>query len=150
MGALKDRRIRVFVDRYNVLRVPHASDVLRRAGDAYRDIEIRRDRDARQSDLHLGWYPTFVDGSFGGSNCCPEELAQLFELLETFGALQATPTRNDDRRGGERDAFDRLLVPTDEFGTHDRGIDARRAGLFPWRVSSRGSGACVLGRTLAI
>src|SRR3954471_11105811 len=51
VGELEDRRVRVLVDRDDVLGVLHADLVLDRAGDAGRQVQLRRDRLAGLADL---------------------------------------------------------------------------------------------------
>src|SRR6185295_13298812 len=51
VGDLEDRRLRILVDRDDDLRRLHAREVLDRARDADRDVELRADGLARLADL---------------------------------------------------------------------------------------------------
>src|SRR4051795_3881159 len=51
VGELEDRRVRILVDRDDVLGVLHTDLVLDRAGDARREVQLRRDGLARLADL---------------------------------------------------------------------------------------------------
>src|SRR3954471_7304802 len=67
VGELEDRRVRVLVDREDVLRVLHADLVLDRARDPGREIQLRSDRLARLADLRGVRVPAGVDnGARGG------------------------------------------------------------------------------------
>src|SRR5216684_7385287 len=61
IGELEDRRVRVLVDRDDVLGVLHADLVLDRAGDAGREVQLRRDGLARLPDLSSVRVPAGVD-----------------------------------------------------------------------------------------
>ena len=68
VGQLEDRRLGVLVDRDDGLRGLHAGPVLDRAGDAERDVELRRDRLAGLPDLELVRVEAGVDGRPGGAD----------------------------------------------------------------------------------
>ena len=57
VGKLADRRGAVFVDRDDRAGRTHSDFVLDRAGDADRDVEVRRDRLAGLSDLQAIRHP---------------------------------------------------------------------------------------------
>src|SRR5215204_5894234 len=61
VGELEDRGVRVLVDRDDVLRALHADLVLDRAGDARREVELRRDGLPRLADLGGIGVPARVD-----------------------------------------------------------------------------------------
>ena len=65
VGQLEDRRLGVLVDRDDRLGGLHAGPVLDRAGDADRDVELRRDRLAGLADLDLVRVPAGVGGGAG-------------------------------------------------------------------------------------
>src|SRR5688500_5964020 len=69
VGELEDRRVRVLVDRDDVLRRLHADLVLDRAGDSDREVELRRDGLARLADLAGVGEPARVDDRAGRGNC---------------------------------------------------------------------------------
>src|ERR1700727_1301055 len=53
IGDLEDRRLFVLVDRDDRLRGLHAGAVLDRSGDAWRDVQLRRDGLTRLAHLEL-------------------------------------------------------------------------------------------------
>src|SRR6185437_10375495 len=62
---LEDRRVRVLVDRQDVLRVLHPDLVLDRAGDARREVQLRRNRLAGLTDLGRVGVPARIDHRAG-------------------------------------------------------------------------------------
>src|SRR3954447_24048925 len=62
---LEDRRVLVLVDREDVLRALHPNLVLDRAGDAGRQVKLRRDRLAGLADLGRVRVPAGVDHGAG-------------------------------------------------------------------------------------
>ena len=60
VGDLEDRRFGVLVDGDDRPRALHADEVLNRAGDAERDVELRRHRLTRAADLPLHRQPAVV------------------------------------------------------------------------------------------
>jgi len=62
IGHLEDRRIRVFVDGDDDLRVLHAGQVLNGPGDADGDVKLRRDDLAGLADLVVVRRETGIDG----------------------------------------------------------------------------------------
>src|SRR5215475_5570290 len=58
VGELEDRSVRVLVDRQDVLRVLHSDLVLDRAGDARREVQLRRHRLTGLADLRRVGVPT--------------------------------------------------------------------------------------------
>ena len=75
----EDRRLAVLVDRDDVVAVLHADEVLRRAGDAERDVHLRLHRLAGLADLQRVRHPTGVDDR---TRRAPRALEQLGELLD--------------------------------------------------------------------
>ena len=61
VAELEDRRVRILVDRDDHVRALHADLVLDRAGDAERDVELRRHDLARLPDLRRVRVPARVD-----------------------------------------------------------------------------------------
>src|SRR3954453_764239 len=76
VGELEDRRVRVLVDRDDVLGVLHADLVLDRAGDAGRQVQLRRDRLAGLADLGGVGIPAGVDHRAGGGDGAAERLGE--------------------------------------------------------------------------
>src|ERR1035438_5181796 len=66
VGEFEDRRVRILVDRDDVLRALHAHLVLNRARDARGQVQLRRDRLARLPDLPGVGVPAGVDHRAGG------------------------------------------------------------------------------------
>src|SRR5688572_15117609 len=97
VGELEDRRVRVLVDRDDVLRRLHADLVLDRAGDPHREVELRRDRLARLADLARVGEPARVDDRAGRGNCAAERVGErLRELLKALGLAQAAAAAHED------------------------------------------------------
>ena len=76
VGELEDRGVRVLVDRHDVLRGLHADLVLDRAGDAGRQVQLRRDGLARLADLGGVGVPAGVDHRAGGRDGAAAERAR--------------------------------------------------------------------------
>src|SRR4051795_11783327 len=76
VGELEDRRVRVLVDRDDVLGVLHADLVLDRARDPGREVQLRRDRLAGLADLRGVRVPAGVDHGPGGRHGASERLGQ--------------------------------------------------------------------------
>src|SRR5437899_1959250 len=94
---LEDRRVLVLVDREDVLRALHADLVLDRAGDAEREVELRRDRLARLADLRGVRVPAGVDDRPRRRNRSPQRVRQrLGQLLEALGLAQAAAAADQD------------------------------------------------------
>src|SRR4051812_28193150 len=92
VAELEDRGVRVLVDRHDVLRGLHADLVLDRAGDAGRQVELRRDRLAGLADLGRVRVPAGVDhGARGGDGgVSAERGGQLVAELEALGLAETT------------------------------------------------------------
>src|SRR3954452_8396565 len=87
VGELEDRGVCVLVDGHDVLRGLHADLVLDRAGDARRQVQLRRDGLARLADLRRVRVPAGVDHRAGGGDggVAAEGLGPLLELVEALG-----------------------------------------------------------------
>src|ERR671915_1079453 len=81
---LEDRRVRVLVDRDDVLRVLHADLVLDGPGDSGRQVQLRRDRLAGLADLGGVRVPAGVDHRAGGGDRAAERAGQGLELVEAL------------------------------------------------------------------
>src|SRR5690349_21917238 len=86
VGELEDRGVGVLVDGHDVLRGLHADLVLDRAGDAGREVQLRRDGLARLADLGRVGVPAGVDhGARGGDGAvAAERLGQVLAELEAL------------------------------------------------------------------
>src|SRR5581483_11488071 len=78
IGELEDRRVRILVDRDDDVRALHAHLVLDSAGDAERDIELRRDRLTRLADLSRVRIPARVDNRARRADGAAERARELF------------------------------------------------------------------------
>src|SRR4051812_17500265 len=83
---LEDRGVGVLVDGHDVLRGLHAHLVLDRAGDARREVQLRRDGLARLADLRRVRVPAGVDdrAGRGDGRVAAEGAGQLHELVESL------------------------------------------------------------------
>src|SRR5207237_4677134 len=101
-GNLEDRRILVFVDGDDCLGGAHAGEVLDRAGNSDRDVELGTDEPAGLTDLVAVRSPAIVGYSAGRANCrIPERRGQLFDELEILRCFQPASSGDDHWRLGE-------------------------------------------------
>src|SRR5829696_5963911 len=84
VGELEDRGVRILVDRHDVLRGLHADLVLDRAGDARREVQLRRDGLARLPDLRRVGVPAGVDHRARRGDGAAERLGELLAELEAL------------------------------------------------------------------
>src|SRR3954463_3795829 len=96
VGELEDRRVLVLVDRDDVLRGLHADLVLDRAGDAGREVELRRDGLAGLADLRGVRVPAGVDDRARGGDRAPERAGELLERLEALRVAQPAAAGDQD------------------------------------------------------
>src|ERR1700729_3672622 len=98
VGELEDRRVRVLVDRDDVLRGLHPDLVLDRAGDPGREVELGRHRLARLADLGGVRVPAGIDhGTRRGDGAVPaERRGQGLRELEPLGLAEAAAARDED------------------------------------------------------
>src|SRR5439155_2518832 len=93
IGELEDRRVSVLVDRDDAVGPLDPDDVLRRAADADRDVDIGLDGLARLADLHPERRPPRVDDrtrrADGGAADRARELAQEREVARLAQAASA-------------------------------------------------------------
>src|SRR4051812_47291220 len=135
VGELEDRGVGVLVDGHDVLRGLHADLVLDRAGDARREVELRRDGLARLADLRRVGVPAGVDhGARGGDRgVVAEGLGQVVAELEALGLAEAATAGDEDARALDVDVGAALLAARDDgrllrvrrpLGRHvlDRGV----------------------------
>ena len=98
VGELEDRRVAVLVDRDDGSGALHADLVLDRAGDADRDVELRRHRLPGLADLCRVRVPARVDDRARGGDGTAERLGELLDELEVLGAAEPA-TAGDDHVG---------------------------------------------------
>src|SRR5215210_2571735 len=89
IGELEDRRVRVLVDRDDVLRGLHAYLVLDGARDAGREVQLRRNRLSRLSDLRGVGVPAGVDHGARGRDRPAERVGELLAHLKALGLAEA-------------------------------------------------------------
>src|ERR1700710_6634 len=87
---LEDRRVRILVDREDVLVVLHPDLVLDRAGDARREVQLRRHRLTGLADLRRVGVPTGVDDRAGRGNGAAHRLGEFLGELESVSGTEAT------------------------------------------------------------
>ena len=125
VGDLEDRRLLVLVDRDDDLRVLHAGQVLDRARDADRDVELRGDHLAGLADLPVVRRIARVDRRARGAHRRAELVGHRLDVgLEVLGLLHRPAAGDDDLGGGE-------LRPV---GLGERVADERRHA----RIARRG------------
>src|SRR5689334_8817298 len=101
VGDLEDRRLFVLVHRDDRLGRLHARAVLDRAGDAQRDVQLRRHGLARLAHLELARVVAGVDGGTRGTDGGTERVGQFLHHAEVLGAADTTTTGNHDGGLGE-------------------------------------------------
>ena len=92
---LEDRRVRIAVDRHDVVRTLHPDVVLHRATDADGDVEARRDRPSRLADLLVVRSPSGIDDGPRCPNRRAKRLRQLLDDGEVSGLLEPPPSTHD-------------------------------------------------------
>src|SRR5262249_6770156 len=93
----KNRRVRILVNGHDGARALHADDMLNRAADAEREIELWSDRLPRAANLSLHGEPAFIADGTRSSNFRTERFRQLLGLRNILRRFDATPDRNDER-----------------------------------------------------
>ena len=149
VGELEDRRLGVLVDRDDRLGRLHAGAVLDGAGDADRDVELRRHGHAGLADLHGVRHPAGVDDGARGADGRAERVGQLLDDREVVGLADAATAGDDDRGVGQLRARALRL----DHRVDDLGAPWRRRTASPTPATSSaapvdGSGANEFGRTV--
>src|SRR3954452_24949522 len=118
VGELEDRGVRVLVDRHDVLRGLHADLVLDRAGDARREVQLRRDGLARLADLRRVRVRAGVDDRAGRGDgaVAAERLGQLLELVEALGLAEPATAGDEDVGVLDVDVGAALLAALEHLG----------------------------------
>ncbi len=101
IGDLEDRGFLVLVHRDDRLRRLHAGAVLDGAGDAQRDVQLRRHGLTGLADLELARVVTRVDRGAGGTDGTAQRVGQLFDDREAVGAADTATTGDHDAGLGE-------------------------------------------------
>src|ERR1700754_1578236 len=137
VGELEDRRVRVLVDGKDVLRVLHADLVLDRAGDAGRQVQLRRDALAGLADLGGVGVPAGVDDRAGRGDGAAHRLGEFLAELEALCGTETAAAADEDVGVLDVDVGAALLAALDHLrlGRPLRELDvdvddlSRAAGL---------------------
>src|SRR5688500_2519745 len=101
----ENRRLGVLVDRDDHLAVLHAREVLDRARDADRYVELGSYDLAGLPDLVFVGHEPRIDGGARGADRGAELIGERFEDLEVIRAAHAASAGDDDARRGELGAL---------------------------------------------
>src|SRR5439155_23281468 len=104
IGHLEDVGVGILVDRDDRLALGHAGEMLDRAGDPDRDVQIRRDGLAGLADLLLVRAPSGVGHGAGRAERGTEGGGELLDELPVLGPAKPAPAGHDDARLRERHA----------------------------------------------
>src|SRR5258706_2439721 len=136
VGDLEDRRLRVLVDGDDHLAVLHAGQVLDRAGDAHRDVELGRDDLARLSHLVVVRAVPRIHGGARSTDGRTQLVGERLDDLEVLPGGEAAPARDDAPRAAQlgtrrlrellRQHFRLLLVGTGRERFDGRGSTGLR------------------------
>ena len=91
VGDLEDRRFGILVDRDDRARILDARQVLDRAGNSDRDVQLRRDDLAGLPHLQVVRRIAGIDRGARGADCRTELVGQPVDDLEILGAASARP-----------------------------------------------------------
>src|SRR3954451_834092 len=117
VGQLEGRRLRVLVDRDDRLRGLHPGPVLDGAGDAHRDVQLRRHRLAGLADLERVRVEAGVHRGARGTDRAAERVGQRLDDREVLRAGHTPSAGDDDRRLGQLGAAALMLHdPVDHAG----------------------------------
>src|SRR6266850_2383134 len=102
VGHLEDRRFLILVDGHDHPAVLHARQVLDRARDPDRYVEVRRDDLAGLPDLPVVRHEAGIDGRARRAHRRAQLVRKRLEhLLEVLAIRHAAPARDDDLRGSQ-------------------------------------------------
>ena len=96
VGELEDRRVRVLVDREDVLGVLHPDLVLDRARDPGGEVQLRRDRLAGLADLRRVRVPPGVDDRAGRGDGAAQRVGELLGELEVVRLAEPAAAAHED------------------------------------------------------
>ena len=123
IGDLEDRRLLVLVDGDDDLRILHAGEMLDRARDADRDVELGRDDLAGLADLVVVGHEAGIDRGARGADRGAELVGDRLQQVEIVARLHAAPARDDDPGAGQLRPLGFRQLGADEFA---RGRPSRR------------------------
>jgi hypothetical protein len=126
--ARDDRCTLVLVDHEDPLGVLAADDVLDRAADAARDVEVGRDPRARLSNLVGMRSPAEVGDDARAADGASEEVRELLEQLEPLLAADAAAAADNDPCGVESNGSRGRLLPARD--AHEKVLVAQRRREF--------------------
>src|SRR3954468_21816255 len=95
IGDLEDGRLWILVDRDDGARAFHPDEMLDRAGDAERDVELGRHGLPRAADLAIHRQPAGVADRTRGRDLGAHRLRELLRELQVLLPLDAAPNRDD-------------------------------------------------------
>src|SRR5882672_8250712 len=134
IGDLEDRRVLILVDGDDYLGILHAGEMLDRAGDADRDIQLGRHHLAGLADLPVVRRISRIDRGARGADAGAELVGERLDIFgKILAALHGAATGDDDlrRRQFRTIAFCHFFA--DEGG--ETGI-GRRGGIFHRRAAA--------------
>ena len=124
IGDLEDRRFGVLVDRDDRARALHSDQVLNRAGDPERDVQLRRDGLARAANLALHRQPAVVADRPRRRKLGAKGLRQLFGNRQVLLRLDPAPDGDDPLGLRQIDGLLRFLKRRLRLLSNRRRIDA--------------------------
>src|SRR6202045_2827551 len=144
IGDLENRRVLILVDRDDHLGILHACEMLDRAGNADRDIELRRHHLAGLADLPVVRRIAGIDRGARGADAGAQLVGQRLDIFdEILAALHGAAAGDDDLGGGQFGAVALGKLLADEAGEpgigRGRRVLDRRAGAGAGRLERRGS-----------
>src|SRR3954447_12621037 len=137
----EDRRLGILVDRDDRARAFHPDEMLDRARDAKRDVELWRNRLSRAANLPIHGQPPRVADRAGGGELGAHRLRELLRDLDMLLPLDAAADRNNalglreiDRLFRFLERRFRLLANLRRVDRHGRAADRRRRASFLHRI----------------
>ncbi len=134
IGDLEDRRLLILVDRDDDLGILHTGEMLDRAGDADRDVKLRRDDLAGLADLIVVGDEPGIDRGARRADRGAELVGDRLDQMEIVARLHAAPARDDDPGAGQLGPLGFRQLGLDELGEAGRAgaahrLDRSRAAL---------------------
>jgi hypothetical protein len=117
ISHLEDRRFFVLVDRNDHFGVFHTGQMLDRAGNTDRNVQLWRNDFAGLTDLHVVRYETCVDCGARSTHSSAQLVGQGVQVFEVLAVLHATTAGNDDFGSGQF-----WTIGLCQFFAHERGL----------------------------